>query len=280
MPAVRLPTGIDLYYESHGDGEPLVLIPATGFCSDVWQPYQVPELSKHLRLLILDPRGCGRSTHYEGVYTIDQQGCDVVALLEHLKIDSAHVLGHSMGGRVGLSMALNFPGRVKSLIMAASGSGPAARPGATCVPGVSFQFISGLAGHTFEEHIRHFIVDSSGYFSSDFREQHPEQVEAFYELAWRNHALWPEYVRQVLGHDTWEATHRLGDLVVPTLIVIGTADDTGADHVSQARVLRERIPQAEFVELKGQSHGFFWQAPDETNQLMLDWVRRHADRVP
>src|SRR5262245_23168184 len=57
-----------------------------------------------------------------GIYTIGLMGNDVVALLEHLGVVQAHVIGHSMGGRIGLSTALNFPGKVKSLIIAAGGS--------------------------------------------------------------------------------------------------------------------------------------------------------------
>src|SRR6476619_5356309 len=124
MPVAQLTTGIDLYYEVQGEGEPLVLIPATGFSGDVWLPDQVPTLSKSLQVIIFDQRGCGRSSHVEGVYTIDQMGDDTVALLDHLGIQSAHVLGHSMGGRIGISMALDHPRRVRSLILAASGSGP------------------------------------------------------------------------------------------------------------------------------------------------------------
>ena len=114
MPVESLPTGIELYFESHGQGEPLILIPGTGFSGDVWLAHQVPVLSKSLKVILHDPRGCGRSTPSKGVYTIDQLANDVVALLDHLGIGSAHVLGHSMGGRIGLSMALNFPSRVKS----------------------------------------------------------------------------------------------------------------------------------------------------------------------
>ena len=90
MPNVKLPTGVDLYYESHGQGEPLVLIPSTAFSADVWKPYQVPALSKSLNLVIHDPRGCGRSTVKQAVYTIDQMANDVVALLDHLGVRSAH----------------------------------------------------------------------------------------------------------------------------------------------------------------------------------------------
>ena len=121
MPNINLPSGANLYYETHGQGEPLVLIPSTGFSAEAWKPSQLP-LAESTQLIIHDPRGCGRSVAAQGVCTINQMANDIVALLDHLKIPSAHLCGHSMGGRIGLEMALNFPGRVKSLILAASGS--------------------------------------------------------------------------------------------------------------------------------------------------------------
>ncbi|HEU4341689.1 MAG TPA: alpha/beta hydrolase, partial [Candidatus Binatia bacterium] len=125
MPNVKLPTGVDLYYESHGRGEPLILVPSTAYSGEVWKPSQVP-LADFLNLILHDPRGCGRSVASQSVYTIEQMAADIISLMDHLKIPAAHLLGHSMGGRIALCLAQNFPGRVKSLIMAASGSGPAA----------------------------------------------------------------------------------------------------------------------------------------------------------
>ena len=121
MPTVHLPTGIDMYYESHGQGEPLVMLPSTAFPSDVWLPEQVPGLSQDLRLILPDLRGIGRTTKAGGAYSIELLAIDVMALLDHLDVRAAHVLGHSMGGRVALEMALDWPERVKSLVMAASG---------------------------------------------------------------------------------------------------------------------------------------------------------------
>lgn len=135
MPQVALPTGVNLYYETHGQGEPLVLIPSTGFSAEAWKPSQMP-LAESAQLIIHDPRGCGRSIATQQVYTINQMANDVVALLDHLGLKAAHFVGHSMGGRIALELALNFPGRVKSLIMAASGSGQAVRPGPDCIPGL------------------------------------------------------------------------------------------------------------------------------------------------
>src|SRR5579862_3576983 len=119
MPTAKLPTGIDLYYEVLGQGEPLLLVPSTAFAGNVWEASQVPELSKRLQLIIFDPRGTGRSSKPESFYTIEHMAGDAVALLDEIGLPSSHVLGHSMGGRIALQMALDWPGKVRSLIMAA-----------------------------------------------------------------------------------------------------------------------------------------------------------------
>jgi pimeloyl-ACP methyl ester carboxylesterase len=59
------------------------------------------------------------------------------------------------------------------------------------------------------------------------------------------------------------------------LIVVGSEDVGGSDHVRQGKVLAERIPGAQYKELAGQSHGYFWEAPDETNAVIRDWVLGH-----
>jgi len=277
MPIANLPTGVDLYYESHGQGEPLVLFPSTAFSGEVWRPFQVTELSRSLNLIIHDPRGCGRSHVAQEVYTIDQMANDVVALLDHLGIRSAHVLGHSMGGRIALSMALNFPGRVKSLIMAASGSGPAARPGSDCIPGLPYRIVLELIEMGFENSIRHEICGSDTFFTKDFRDRFPARVEDFFRLAWATHAKLPEYVHLIIARHNWEGTHRLGDLKVPTLVVIGDADAARSNHLAQAEILANRIRGAELKILNGQSHGFFWQAPEETNAMILSWIKDHSE---
>jgi pimeloyl-ACP methyl ester carboxylesterase len=275
MPVAKLPTGINLYYESHGDGEAIVFIPGTGFAGNVWMESQVQELARSHRVIVHDPRGCGRSTHAKGVYTIGLMGNDVVALLEHLDVSQAHVIGHSMGGRIGISIALNFPGKMKSLIIAAGGSGPAGKEGPESVPGLPFRLAFELMEMGFEGYVKHEICDSDTYFTPVFRKEHPDKVKAFYQMVWSQHAKLEEYLRLVIARSNWEATHRLGDITVPTLVVVGDSDVVGANHLKQAAVLADRIPKAESKILKGQSHGFFWQAPEETNTWIAEWVHRH-----
>ena len=280
MPMVDLPTGANLYYEAYGQGEPLVLIPSTAFSCEVWKPSQLPTLSQSTNLILHDPRGSGRSTARQQVYTINQMANDVVALLDHLQLPSAHVLGHSMGGRIALEMALNFPGRVKSLIMAASGSGQTARPGADCIPGLPHWLVTRLVEKGFERALREEFCDTSAFFTDDFRARHPDRVEEFFNVAWATHSKLPEYIHLIIARHNWEATHRLADVRCPTLVIIGDNDSARSNHLAQAQTLTERIAGAELQILKGQSHGFFWQAPDETNELILSWVKRHSGAAP
>lgn len=276
MSVANLPTGVGLYYEVHGKGEPLLLFPSTAFSGDVWKLYQVAGLSGSLQLILHDPRGCPRTTVSQQVYTIDQMANDAVALLDHLNIPAAHLLGHSMGGRIALTVALNFPARVKSLIMAASGSGLVTRPGPDCIPGLPHWLVFGLVEKGFEKFLRDEYCESDVFFTGDFRARHPERIEEFFRLARANHANLSEYIHLSIARHNWEATHRLGDVGCPTLVLIGNNDRARSDHLIQAEALVQRIPNAELRVFDGQSHGFFWQAPEEINRVILDWVKRHS----
>jgi pimeloyl-ACP methyl ester carboxylesterase len=275
MPNVKLATGVDLYYETHGHGEPLIFVPSTAYSGEVWKPSQMP-LASSLQLIFHDPRGCGRSVPSQTVYTIEQMALDIAALMDHLKISSAHLIGHSMGGRIALSLAQNFPGKVKSLIMAASGSGTAGRAGSDCVPGLPHSLVFELVEMGFEKFVYDEIVESDTFFTQDFRAAHRDKVEEFFKVAWATHAKLEPFIHLCMARHSFEGTHRLGDVQAPTLVLIGEADTVGSNHIAQAKVLMERIPGAEMKVLKGQSHGFFWQAPEETNSVILDWVKKHS----
>jgi len=275
VPNVKLPTGVDLYYETHGQGEPLIFVPSTAFSGEVWKPSQMP-LAESMNVIFHDPRGCGRSVAEQSVYTIEQMALDIVALMDHLKHSSAHLIGHSMGGRIALSLAQNFPGRVKSLILAASGSGPAGRSGPDCIPGLPHRLVVELVKMGFEKYIYHEIVESDTFFTKEYRASHRAEVEEFYKLGWATHAKLPEYLHLCIARHNFEGTHRLGDVKAPTLVLIGEADTVGSNHIAQSQVLKERIRSTEMKVLSGQSHGFFWQAAEETNNVILSWVKKHS----
>src|SRR5689334_21509445 len=216
MPNVKLPTGVDLYYESHGHGEALIFVPSTAYSGEVWKPSQMP-LASALNLIFHDPRGCGRSVATQRVYTIEQMALDIVALMDHLKFSAAHLIGHSMGGRIALSLTEDFPGGVKSLIMAASRSGPASLTLAECIPGLPQRLVVDMVAMGFEKFVYHEICDTDTFFTKEYRERHRDKVDEFFKLAWATHAKLPEFVHLCIARHNFEGTHRLGDVKVPTL---------------------------------------------------------------
>jgi 3-oxoadipate enol-lactonase len=276
MPKMKLKTGIDLYYEEHGKGVPVILLQGTGFALDVWEPHPIKELSANHRVITVDPRGIGRSTCEDMVLSIDQIAADMVELLDRLDVEPIHVVGHSIGGRIGLELALNYPGRVRSLVMAASGSGSAVRPGEDAVPMPQHRLLVRLVERGLKEHVRHEILETEGYFTDKFRAEHSDVVEEFWKTAWKNHSDVSWYFRYVMARHAYEATHRLPFLKVPVLIVVGSSDFAGGGaHFPASKMLADRIAGSEMKILNGVSHGFFWEQPEMAADVLESWIRSH-----
>lgn len=108
---------ISLHYRITGKGPPLVLIGGMGMPHQGWA-LQVKALSKAHTVLRFDNRGCGRSTTPDGPYTLSDMAQDALALMDHLEMKTAHIMGASMGGFIALELALAAPDRVSSLILA------------------------------------------------------------------------------------------------------------------------------------------------------------------
>ena len=107
MPKARI-EGVELYYEIHGSGFPLVLIRGLGSNADHWYS-QVPPFSLRFRLVIFDNRGIGRSGKPDVRYTIPMMADDTAGLMDALGIPKAHILGLSMGGMIAQEFALRHP---------------------------------------------------------------------------------------------------------------------------------------------------------------------------
>ena len=114
--------GIELYYEIHGAGQPLVLISGLGY--PLWQWHKmVPFLAKHFQVITFDNRGVGQSDKPAGPYTAQMLAADTAGLLDALGIEKAIIAGHSMGGFVAQAMALDFPQKVAKLILCSTNFG-------------------------------------------------------------------------------------------------------------------------------------------------------------
>lgn len=112
--------GAKLYWETEGSGPPLALAAGLGGSAGWWEPNRAA-LAEHFTLLLIDQRGTGRSSRVK-VKSVEQMAADLVAVMDEAGIASAHFLGHSTGGAIGVAAALDHPGRLKSLLLYASTS--------------------------------------------------------------------------------------------------------------------------------------------------------------
>src|SRR3990172_13244429 len=104
MPTLKV-NDIEIYYEEHGAGAPVILITGLGGVGASWGP-QIPRFAKEFRTIVPDHRGTGRTTVSEGGYTIAQHASDMADLLRSLKAAPAHVVGASTGGGIGQLLAI------------------------------------------------------------------------------------------------------------------------------------------------------------------------------
>lgn len=118
MPKIQI-NDISMYYEMHGQGEPIVFI--AGFSADHTTWLLVSEILKaNYQVILFDNRGAGQTDVPSGAYSIEQMAADVAALCAELKIDKAHFVGNSMGGFILQALALQHPGLVKSAFISNS----------------------------------------------------------------------------------------------------------------------------------------------------------------
>lgn len=126
MPLMTASDGCRVYYEMRGSGPPVALIPGLGGDGRFWEPVAA-RLEDRFRLLLVDHRGAGRSDRPEGLYTIERVARDVVEIMDEAGWERAHLVGHSTGGAVVQTIALDSPARVDRLVVSGSWPGPDAR---------------------------------------------------------------------------------------------------------------------------------------------------------
>lgn len=266
MPKVRV-ADINIHYETYGQGEPLVLIMGLGGGSSLWWR-QVDFFSPEYRVVVYDSRGVGRTDKPDTPYSMDMLVGDAAGLLERLGIASAHIYGVSMGGMVAQELALRYPELVSSLVLGATtcGGGHAAMPSQE-----TLQKLFGIMTLSPEEAVK---VATSVTFSPTFIERHPDKINDWLIKGAESPPSPMGFKRQAeaaAGFDTYD---RLPQIRVPTLILAGTADQLIPSDNS--RILASRIPNAKLVLFEGAGHGYLWEAEEEANRTVHDFLRKHS----
>ena len=258
--------GQRLFYEVHGEGDPLVLVPGLGGDHLSWGE-QLEAFSARYRTVVFDNRDSGRSTECAEGYEVDDMARDTLALADELGLDGFHLLGVSLGGAVGQEVALAAPDRVRTLTLAMTwgGDGHWGR--------VRGRLMANAALRTPpEEHVEQLLHSC---LSEELFED-PERVAYFRQMVLENpHPQSVEaFARQAQAVGRHEARDRLGKLSMP-VHVIGAERDMMIP-IWKSRELAELIPDAQLTVIEGGTHGVNLEQAEEFNRLVLDWLAEHA----
>jgi len=262
MPSIRI-HDIDLYYEMHGEGIPLVLI--MGLRRNLeWWYCQIEVLSKHFQVLTFDNRGAGRSDKPAMEYSIGLFADDTAGLMDSLGIPNAHVLGISMGGYIAQELALRHPGKVRSLILGCTSCG-----GSRAIP-MSEERMKKFTANDGLSPAEILRKDMDIYFSDRFIEERHEKVQEFIEISLRYYQPADAFLRQFaacLKHDT---ANRLSDIKVPVFIMAG--DDDPLVPSKNSLILHDLLPGSTLFFLHGRRHCFFIEDALEFNLKAIEFI--------
>ena len=178
MPTAKV-NGVEIYYETRGSGEPVLLVPPDWWPCATWNVVVVPVLSRRYRTIIYDGRGTGRSAQPQDGYNVGQFARDAIELLKQLGIARCHAVGFAIGGQIVQAMAIERPDLVASLTMAAAGPGSRRLDGAA--RDVSPEARNEIQKIGFEKYIRAHIDNDVMAYDADFYREHRDIATALAE---------------------------------------------------------------------------------------------------
>jgi len=255
-------------YEQQGSGEPLILIPYLA-ADNACYAFQVAEYAKHFTCISVDPRGAGETDKPAGAYTTELMADDVSGFMQAIGVEHAHISGLSLGGAIGMWLAVKYPAKVKSLsvhsgwhktdtflktvveswrvLLKATGSVPE-------------MIITGIFPWCFTPEL---YVNKADYIESlagFVRSRPPQPVEAFLRQT-----------EAVIAHDI---ESQLSKIKAATQITFGRHDQVTSTRF--ANVLTENIAGSELLIFEGCSHAPIYENVADFNQRTLEFLHRHS----
>lgn len=230
--------GVHMYYEVYGEGSPLVLLHGGVMTIELDFAALLPELVTRHTVIAVELQGHGRTADTGRPITPAALASDVVGLLDHLGIDRAHVLGHSLGGGVALELAVSHPDRVRSIVPMSI----------TVRPDGTHEEIIDPGKHATSSRMptpQDFADMTEAYKRLS---PHPEHFDDFV-------AMLSGVASQLEG---W-TEEQLAGVTAPTLLMIGDHDFTTVEH---GALMLRLIPGSQLAVLPGTTHMSITRRPD------------------
>ena len=262
MPKVKV-NDIEVYYEIHGQGFPLVLIAGYGCGSWLWFK-QLPFFSKTFQTIIFDNRGVGKTDKPDEAYSILMFADDTSGLLKHLNIIRCHVFGISMGGMIAQQIALSYPELVEKLILCSTTFGG---PNSIHIPKHTLRILASSARLPREEGLRRNMATA---FSPRYIRDNPQVFEDVISHLLSNPQ--PLYANQLQFRalKDFDVEKRLQEITSPTLILAGDKDEV--IPAENSPLLHERIKESEIMMFKGSGHMVIIERAEDLNSKVTEFL--------
>ena len=267
MPVTKV-SDINLCYNVRGDGQPLIMIAGFATAQNAWFPL-VRAFSKHYRVVTFDNRGIGGSDKPTGPYSTKMMAGDTIALMDHLGIDRAHILGGSMGGMIAQHIAIDHPQRVDKLILFSTSAGG--------------QPLRDMLFDLAEATTPNWNRSRSDFASADLRKLMGAMASRTFNRPFNRLVLVPlaklllrlgttkvpaGQIEAMMTHNVLDRLHLIH---ATTLVLTGSKDRLMPPHSSE--VLASRIKGAKLVSIDGGSHALAEGMAGRFNKEVLDFLR-------
>jgi len=234
--------GIQLYYEIHGAGAPLILLHGGLGNTGYWMN-QIPVFAESYQVIAIDSRGHGRSTFDEQPINYALMASDVIALMDYLQIEKADLVGWSDGGIIGLEIAIHHPERLNKVVAYGANYNPS---GVNPAIGTNDRFNA-------------YIEQAAGDYQKLAAD--PTQWDAFLANIGNMWATEPNY-----------SAEQLGSITTPILVLDGEEEE--AILTEHAIEMQGLIPGSELHLIPGTGHFAMWEKQEEFNQIVLDYLAK------
>ncbi|MEV4812168.1 alpha/beta fold hydrolase [Micromonospora avicenniae] len=266
-------TDIDLYYEDHGQGQPVVLIHGYPLDGHSWEKQSAALLAAGYRVITYDRRGFGQSSQPTVGYDYDTFAADLNTVLETLDLTDVVLVGFSMGtGEVGRYLSRYGSARVAKAAFLASLE-PFLLQTEDNPTGVPQEVFDGILAAVTNDRYAYFTDFYRNFYNTDETLGSRLSEEAL-RNSW-NVAAGSSWYASSAAVPTWLTDFRadIDKIDVPTLILHGTADNILPIDAT-GREFHKRLPKADYVEIEGAPHGLLWTHAAEVNEALLAFLAK------
>jgi 3-oxoadipate enol-lactonase len=273
--------GIRICYDILGEGDPIILIHGFSDRKEHWRA-QIGDLLKSFQVIRMDNRGAGKSDRPDGVYSMGVYADDIKALLDHLKVEKTHIIGHSLGGMIVQNFALKYPKKINKIVLINT-IASITPPGVPPNQGIEIYIKNAIAGIYARKKnpLKAFLAGAKRSYSRKFWEQMNENPGKRFHHIWTVEDLIEEKMlygptekdiyhqaEALRTHNTYERLHEIKSEV---LIIAADKDRTCPKLMNEK--IHELLPNSRFIIIKNAGHQSILEYPHLINQNIIDFLK-------